>query len=46
VVSDPLSGLRKSLALLLDDRLMIRMVGVLSDRVSGLLVLHLYLING
>ena len=36
MVSDRLSGLRKSLPLLVNDRLMIRMVGVLSDRVSGL----------
>jgi hypothetical protein len=36
VVSDLHSGLRKSLSLSVNDRLMNRMVGVLSDRVSGL----------
>ena len=47
MVSDRLSGLRESSStLMVNDRLMNRMVGVLSDHVSGLLVLHLYLING
>jgi hypothetical protein len=36
VVSDLLSGLRESPPILVGDRLMSRMVGVLSDRVSGL----------